>query len=208
MQCFQFPSSSDLIAIREAVFDVGMFAVTDFERHAWGGQSQWTHGEDPFPSRNRNDEAEAGSTSRSSGSGSRRHFGAALSAFAQCVLSGRLQGRVRTVTLDDGRTLRTTLATSTNGTVMLPLFPPLSWLSHLSDSDPTVDGSGPGGRAGFGSRSSVGGGQERLEREVEGDRSPCEAMELPAEELRASVDVVGRTYARLLDRLVHGVSSR
>ena len=225
----QFPSSSDMTTLREAVFDVGMFAVTilDSERsHGWDRDSHAAHGRDPSPSRRGGHHVEGGTGKSFGGSGSGEAeaipegdegvnlgsgtsgspFGGALNAFALCALSGRLLGRIRTVELGQGVALRTTLATATNGADVLPLFPPLKIAvgqDGAGAADPTAEDDGPPGR----SRSRSGHADESRPGSLGGE-SPCEALERPAERLRAAVDSVGRSYARLLDRLVHGVASR
>ena len=208
--------------MRDAIFDVGMFAVTDCftpgsidtpqhgQSHGIMSQSRAAHASvqagfvetsglasgDALGGASRPLLQNAGRPSLTAGEG-------VLAAFASCVVDGHLKdtdgargtggggtrgGELRTVVLpaSGGLVGRSTLATATNGTVALPLF--------LRSPSPAAVSSGASSAPSESAPS-------------ESD-SPCPEMEGPAKSLRRTVDDVGRAYARLLDRLVHGVTAR
>ena len=201
----QFPSYADQLALRDAVFDIGFFAVTDWdpeqndEGNVHGAEAtHGLHGQ----TLGGTEGTTRGQRVAADSPGPRMAAGDALHVFASCVASGRLDSLLRTVTLGDGSgATRTTLATATNGSVPLPL--PLllrpSVTLRTPGSVPVAADAAP--RKGErGERNEQ--GQEGLERDCYLD------LALPAAALRRAVDGVGRAYARLLDRLVHGATAR
>ena len=221
----QFPTTSELLAMRAAVFDVGMFAVIDHTEADWDddGKAGWA----PH-------EAHGGASGGAAAA--ERHpmrlYGGALTAFASCTITSQISQQqqqqqqqepdlgdradlpsdsrsgdgggggprsrvtrgklpLRTVLLpaSGGLVERATLATATNGSVALPLFRDFQRMSKMTMEM---------------GKSTAGVGLSS----ADSPPSPCPEMEGPADALRRAVDGVGRAYARLLDRLVHGVSSR
>ncbi|GAX78015.1 hypothetical protein CEUSTIGMA_g5457.t1 [Chlamydomonas eustigma] len=114
--------------LRSAMFEVGLFAVTDYYSHAAPATEEPFHG--------------------------------ALHAFKDCTLAGLLENELQAVQLQD-QTVRLTLATATNWSKPLPLPPATADLCPLFSNSATA--------------------------------------------LRQSVDITGRAYSRILDRLVHGI---
>ena len=207
----QFPSYADQLALRDAVFDIGLFAVTDWDperddegslhgAEAVHGQQQQTHGQSLGGSEGT---TRAERVAAAVSAGPRTAAGDALQVFAGCVASGRLDGLLRTVTLGGGSgATRTTLATATNGSVPLPL--PLllrpSVTSRTPGSEPISEAAADAFQRERDEQNDLGG--EGVERDG------CPDLALPAAALRRAVDGVGRAYARLLDRLVHGATAR
>ena len=214
----QFPSYADQLALRDAVFDIGLFAVTDWDperddegslhgAEAVHGQQQQTHGQSLGGSEGT---TRAERVAAAVSAGPRTAAGDALHMFASCVASGRLDGLLRTVTLggDSGAT-RTTLATATNGSVPLPLPLLRPSVTYVTSHTP---GSESVSAAAVDAFQRVREGAERDEQNDMGregvERDGCLDLALPAAALRRAVDGVGRAYARLLDRLVHGATAR
>lgn len=126
----KFPNASTMDALRAAVFDIGMLAVTGFD----GGSQHQSEG---------------------------LAFAGALQAFVRCARAGHLRDVLHEVELKD-RTVRSTIATATNHSIVAPL--PAAVGAH------------------------------------------CPEFSRAAASLRRAVDMTGRVYGRVLDRLIYGVS--
>eukprot|EP00798_Chlamydomonas_sp_ICE-L_P012782 gene12782-16040_t len=101
----QEPSQELRAKLEEAVFNHGIFAVTD----------AFYSGADELPKLEERTEQHQIHASRKEDP-----FAGALSTFMQCAASGKLSGKLKDVVLDDGN-IRSTLAIATNASVHYPL---------------------------------------------------------------------------------------